>query len=108
MPRPARMSAISLPESAFAERERLAQWRGSQRDQAMQVSRRLARRVAYTDLNVRYQPHETFILMVLVMAVQKRGTGIVGYEINFYVAKARHVDGVFHKPGGFLVANLCH
>jgi hypothetical protein len=38
--------------------------------------------------------------MVLVMAMQEAGTGIVGDEINFKAAYPRHVDRILHHASG--------
>src|SRR5262249_16975332 len=59
-------------------------------------------------LEVGYQLHKSFVLMVLVVAVQKRRPRVIGDEINFHAAKPRHIDGVLHHSRRFLVSDFCH
>jgi hypothetical protein len=44
------------------------------------------------------QSHETFVLMVLVVAVEERRAGVIGDKINFRCGEARHVQRVLHHP----------
>ena len=54
------------------------------------------------------QPHETFILMVLMVAMKQRWTRVVGDEIDFRSRESNHVERVFHQPRCRLVADLGH
>jgi hypothetical protein len=44
------------------------------------------------------QSHETFVLVVLVVAVEERRAGVIGDKINFRCGEARHVQRVLHHP----------
>src|SRR5215471_10169834 len=63
-------------------------------------------------LEVGYQPHKSFVLMVLVVAVQKRRPRVIGNEINFHAAEPRLLmvssitPDVFLSPT-FVTSNVC-
>ena len=57
-------------------------------------------------LDVGHQTHETFVLVILVMAVQQRRPWIVGDEIDLYRTKASHIDRVLHYACRGFVAEL--
>jgi hypothetical protein len=47
-----------------------------------------------------HQTHEAFVLVILMVAVNQCGTGIVGHEVNFDGAETEHIDRVFHHARG--------
>jgi len=47
---------------------------------------------------VRHQPHKAFVLVILMMAVEQGGPGIVGDEIKLDCAESCHVDCISHRP----------
>ena len=52
--------------------------------------------VFWAGLDVGHQAHETFILVILMMAVQQCWPWIVGDEVDLDRAEPRHIDRVFH------------
>ena len=57
-------------------------------------------------LKISHHPHESFILMILVVAVKQRQSRIVGDKIDLDRAESRHVDGVFHHACRRLMPTL--
>jgi hypothetical protein len=43
------------------------------------------------------QAHETFILMILMMAMEQRQAGVIGNEVDLCGREPNHVQSVLHQ-----------
>ena len=44
------------------------------------------------------QAHKAFILMILMMAMEQRQTGVIGNEVDICGREPNHVERVLHQP----------
>jgi hypothetical protein len=54
-----------------------------------------------------HEPHKTFVLMILMVAVHQCRTWIVGDEVDFDCAEPSHVYGILDHARGGLFTDLC-
>jgi len=54
------------------------------------------------------QAHKTFVLVVLMMAMEQRRTRVVGDEVDLSRRVSNHVQRVLHQPRCRLLADLGH
>ena len=59
-----------------------------------------------TCLEIFDQAHETFILMVLMVAMEQRRARVISHEVDFRRRESDHVQRVFHQPRCRFVADL--
>src|SRR5262245_15369396 len=109
--RPRRSGAMQAPPARTSGRatrttgSTLKACRGTRRTSILCALENLGR-WSLAWLEKSHQAHESFVLMVLVMAMKQRRARVVGDEIELHGAEARHVDGVLHDARGRLVAHL--